>query len=371
MNRTQLLAALKLAAPALGKDTAAQPALSHFCFEGDSFYAYNDITAVVVGLKTGLTLGIHGETLLGVLETSRSEQVEVAIKGRTATLSGAGRVDLPTLERSDFLFSLPDEEPILSAPLGGDIRRALEICLISVADDSLRPEFNGVTLRIGKGGTILFSTDNNTATRMEPRDAKVLARKEAAVVLPRSAADLILKLFPKEGKPVMHVGERIAVVEFGGELGVMLVTKLLGHASNTLDSIFAQHCNGATISPLPEGLPIEIEKARVLTSRNALKECLLSASGKKLVISVDAALGKMRTELPLASPMKGEVVVNPDFVARILPHVTGLDINDNRSVVFFGEGLAHIVSAAPRAAAAPEVSQAPSRQTTVDDDIPF
>ena len=97
MKRLPLLAALKLAAPALGDDEPL-PAHAHFCFEDDSFYAYNDIVAVIVGMKTGLNFGLHGQTLLGVLSTSRSEDVEfkqakgaegVVVDGKRFTMGGS------------------------------------------------------------------------------------------------------------------------------------------------------------------------------------------------------------------------------------------------------------------------------------------
>lgn len=380
MKRTTLLSALKVAAPSLGKeDKALLPALTHFCFEDDQFYAYDDQTAVIVGLKTGLTVGLHGETLLGVLEASRTEDVEVKVKGSTATISGAGRVELPVLDRGDFVFSLPNEEPILSVPLAQDIKRALEICLISVTEDSLRPEYNGVTLRIGKSGTVLFSTDNLTASRMAPQGAKVIARKEAAVVLPKGAAELILKLFPEEGKPKMHLTEHIAIIEFGGAPEVTLITKLLGQPSEVLDKIFEQHVDGVGGCKLPEGLDAEIRKAQVLTSRDSLKECTIVAERGQLVVSVSAVLGKMRAVLELPDKkLVGSVVVDPNYVARLLPYVSMLHINDGRSLVLRAEGLDHIISTVPKAVpAAEEVSKPQGKVVrSVDDidpdaDIPF
>lgn len=382
MKRTDLLAALKLAAPALGDDGAAQPALSHFCFEDDQFYAFNDLVAVVVGYPTGLKLGLHGATLIGVLGASRAEDIEFKVKGSTVAITGAGRVELPALSAEDFVFALPDEEPIMSVTLGPDIRAAIELCLISVADDSLRPEFNGVTLKIGKGGTVLFSTDNQTLTRAEPKGTKVPSRKEAALVLPKMAAELLLKLLAVDGQAKAHIGEKLAIIEIAGTPEVTLITKLLGTPSNKLDDVFKQHVGadvGASCA-LPEGLDAEITKARVLTSRDALKECTLVAEKGTLTVSVNATLGKMRSVLKLADKkLDGRVCVNPDFVARVLLHVSHMQINSDRSLVLSAEGLSHIISGIAQrhpqeAPKEPAAKAAPMRGKAVEfdpDDIPF
>lgn len=377
MKLAPLLAALRLAAPALGKDDKVMlPALSHFCFDDDNFLAFNDQVAVIVGLKTGLTLGLHGETLLGVLGAQRGEDVEIKVKGRTATLSGSGKVELPILEKNEFVFQLPAEEPVLSIPLGPDVRRALELCLISAGEDSLQPHFNGVTIRIGKQGTVLFSTDNVTASRVRPPSAKLPSRKEAGVVLPKEAAELVLKLSPAEGKPTMHIGERVVVVDFGGEPDVTLVAKLLGAPSSRLDDVFRDHAEKAAGFPVPAGLDAEIEKAKVLTSRDPLKECTLSVAKGTLVVEAQGALGRMSTALKIESKTaEGEVTVPPENVARMLPHTKLLHINAGRSLVLQSEGFDHIVAAVPKAAPATPVELPPPpprpKRGIEDDDIPY
>lgn len=361
MNRAALLAALKTAAPALGDDGSALPALAHFCFEDDSLLAYNDVVAVIVAYKTGLTLGLHGSTLLGVLGAARAEDVEIKVKGSTATLVGGGRVELPVIDKADFVFTLPEAEPILAAPLSEEIRQAIEVCLISVAEDSMRPEYNGVTFRILKTGALLFSTDNNTATRVELK-AKIVGRKEAALVLPKVAADLVLKLFPKDGKPTITICEKIAIVQFGGNPDVTLVTKLLGTPSMKLDEVFKLHATEGDGCPLPDGLSAEIEKAIVLTSRDSLKEVTLFAGKGELSITVSASLGKMRTTLPLEDKkIVGSVTVSPEYLKRILPFVSRFSINDERSLVLHdgaGGVLSHIVSAVPKAQVVEEATEA-------------
>lgn len=388
MKRLPLLAALKTAAPALGDDDPL-PALAHFCFADDSFYAYNDIVAVIVGLKTGLDLGLHGQTLLGVLGASRSEDIEFKpAKGVPGIMVTGSNVRMPTLSKRDFVFNLPAEDPLLSLTLSEDMRAALQTCLMSVTDDSMRPEYNGVTVRIGKTGTVLFSSDNITATRVSPPAAKVPARKEAALVLPRMACDLILKLFQDGAKPKMSIGEKVALVEFGGEPNVMLMTKLLGQPSMKLAQVFEEHA-GAQVSwcGLPAGFAEAIEKARVLNSRDAVKECALIAHKGKLIVETAATLGTLHEELPITNAkLNVSVNVNPDFVARMLPFVGAFFINDNSSLVLGGGpdmSVGHIIAAIPKAApagephprpqpaAAPKSVGAKTNTDFEDDDIPF
>ena len=357
MNRQALLAALSIAAPALGDDGTALPVLSHFCFEGDTLYAFNDIVCVVVGFETGLNLGLHGATLLGVLKATRSEEVEVKVKGSVATITGAGKSELPVLPAADFIFNIPDEEELLSSALGEEIRKGIEACLVSVAADSLRPEYNGVTLRITKTGVQLFSTDNVSATRVELK-GKLAGRKEAALVLPKLAAELLLKLFSKEGTPRIRVTEKIAIVEFGGEPSVTLITKLLGTPSGKFDKVFADH-EPKVLCELPEGIESEIEKALVLTARDSPRECFLMATVGELVVSAGSvkSLGKMKSSLKLAEKkLIGAANVNPEYVKRALPFADKFALNDERSLVFVDEaiGLTHIIAVVSTAKPAAE-----------------
>lgn len=390
MNRASLLAALRIAAPALGDDTGAMPALSHFCFEDDTFYAWNDLVAVIVSYKTGLNVGLHGATLLGVLGATRAETVELkpSKDGETYQLVGGGNVKLPALPPDQFMFNLPDDPPNSTVSLTQDIKQALEVCLISVSDDSLKPEYSGVTLLIDKTETVFYSTDNVSATRVRPPAAKVPGRVKAAMVLPKPAADLLLKLFPSEGSPKMWVGEKVAIVEFGGDPEVTMVTKLLGAPSTKLADVFDKHVP-KTFAKIPEGFGAEIEKAKVLCARDSLKELHINVSKEQVNLGVlHATLGKMHSHLKVEGIPDGEIVVNPELVARILPFVSMFAVNSEASLVFAGgakDATVHIVSAVPRAVPAtqePDRSPPPTvvrggrgqpteRIAVDDDDIPF
>lgn len=351
MKLIPLLDALKIAAPALGElSKTPLPVLEHFCFADDSLYAYNDRMTIIVEHPTQLSVGLHGATLLGILGASAAEEVEINIKGKIATLSGSGKIELPVMDPADFVFTLPDEEPALSVALSEDMLSSIEMCLLSVGEDSLRPEYNGIALRTGKDGMVLYSTDNVTATRAQPAGMKIISRKAVVAVLPKEACVQILKLFKQGSKPQMHLGEKVAIIEFGGEPAVTLVAKLLGEPSAKLAEVFDEHTAGATPWPVPEGLEREIAKAQVLTSRDPLKECVIVVEEGQMEVSVQATLGKMNSTLPITDKKAaGEVRVNPDHVARILPHVSHLHINDGRSLVFSKNGLTHLVSSAPKA----------------------
>jgi hypothetical protein len=349
MKTATLRKALLLAKPCLGPNDGPLPIMSHFCFMPDCVYAYNDVVATIVEVETGLACALHGETLAALLEVANVDELKVKIDAGKSVAQmdvGNGWIKVPSLPDKDFLFSLPEIEPVLKLRLTDEVRRALELCLMSVGTDSLKPEFAGVTVIFSKGQAVFFSTNNETASRYIATD-KVMGRKDVSFVLPAAACEQILKLQGAIGEGTMVVGNGAVMITYNdkdGKLVATMVSKLV-EATADFATVLARHLS-APASSTPPLLFMELKKAAVLLGRESSKRCTMSFDKGKITVRASGMLGSMDTDV--AYPDKkvtGAVEVDPEIVLRVLPYTDHLAVNNGESLVFTGGGYTIVVAA--------------------------
>lgn len=378
MKPADLLAALKIAQPSLGAAENVLPILSHFCFIDEALYSYDDTTAIIVELKTGLTCALHGDTLIGLLEASaKAADVKIELSDAGAKLDvGTGLVKVPMLHQRDFVFSLPDEQPAFALPFSDDTARAFETCLLSVGKDTLKPEYTGVTVQVENGSPVFYSTDNATASRFRP-EKKIIGRtKGFSAVIPEDACSKLLKMRSSLGRDEsvqIKMGARVAIAEFPGEPPVTVVAKVLAAKPELFTEVFAAHADSAQFFAVPEGFAAEVRKATVLLSRESVKQLVLAFSKGKVTLLASGTLGSMKTALTCESKADAGWCGSPDDLARVLPYVDKLAVNSERSLIVSGGGLTHILSS--RQGWKLEQPKPPPKKGAalddMDDDIPF
>lgn len=345
MKTAALIKALNLAKPSLGaQDTI--PILAHFCFDNDIIYSYNDITAILIDEKTGLSGALLGDTLIGLLEASNDEDVEIKmdVKASCANIKfSSGTAKVPTLPLSEFVFQFPEGETSFDLPLTKGVIKAIETCLMSVSADSLKPEFAGVTLDVNKTGVVLYSSDNITASRYVIE--KKIGRKIVSVVIPTIACQHLIKLSSVCGTEdtKLSVGDGFAIAAF---TGATLFTKLLEANAEAFAKIFSGHTDSAKLFDIPEGLGMEIAKAKVVLGSDQIKECFIKFDKNKVALTATGTLGKVDTSLSVKGAGSGTVNVSPEIVARALPLAKQVAVNDARSLILYGDSLTHIISSA-------------------------
>jgi DNA polymerase III sliding clamp (beta) subunit (PCNA family) len=362
IKTASLLAALNIAKSSLGSSDSVYPVLAHFCFMGDIVYAYNDQTAIIVEEDTGLNCALHGETLLGILAVAGAEEIAVKISDGAAELKlKSGWVKVPALDESQFMFVLPDEEPILTVPFTDEIATAIERCLMSVNTESVRAEFTGVSIRINQSGITFFSSDNATATRYVP-EGKFVSRKVLAAVIPQAACEQMLKL--RKGDAKLKIGEKFGVFESDG---VTLLTKLAPANISIFESVFATHTDKHEFWKLPEEMAREIAKANVLLGRESVKECVITFAPTQAVITAAGILGSMKATVNLVKTVSGPVGVvriDPTHVLRAIQYADKFTVTDQKSLVLAGGSMSYVVSSKA------VVAEIPPASGTIDDDIP-
>lgn len=377
MKSSQLLSALKIAQPSLGTAEDVLPVLSHFCFMGDALYAYDDTTATIVELQTGLSCALHGDTLIGLLEASTSvDDVQIEQSDAGAKLDvGTGWVKVPMLHEKDFVFALPDDQPIFSLPFTDDAAKAFEACLLSVGKDALKPEFMGVTVAVVDGVLVFYSSNNASASRYQPEKKTITRTKSFAAVIPEEGCSKLLKLRSSLGRDEsvkVAIGTRGAVGTFAGTPSVTLFTKVMPAKPELFSGVFTKHVDSAEQFDMPPGLANEVKKAAILLARESVKELVITFAGAKITLSATGTLGTMRTSLDVQTKLSGAVCVNPDDLLRVLPLADKLAINDEVSLIIVGGGFSHILSSRQGWSAqkkAPDKKKGPVDD--LDDDIPF
>ena len=343
MKAADLLKVLNVAKPALGSADSVLPVLSHFCFDGEAAYAYNDIAAIIVENSTGLRCALHGDTLTALLGAAGDTDVMIKVHGNAAKLDfGKGSdADLPYLPPETFIFKFPDESvqfPI-KLTVTPELLKGLDLCLLSVSNDALSPEFSGVTFHTKKDGMTFYSSDNETASRFTP-SAKVIGRTALAVVVPQQTCQHLSKLYTAgaEGQQLsLNADLAIGVFPAAG-----LVSKLLPAQPDMFERVFSGHCDGAVQVPIPPGFVREITKAQIVTAKDQVKVCQLVFKDGTLTVVAVGMLGNTRGTLPCAG--EGAVAMPPDKLLRALPFVDKFAVNDGKSLVLSGNGFTHIIS---------------------------
>jgi len=376
MKVAPVVKALSLAKPSLGAADSVLPILSHFCFMDDMVYAYNDIVATVVFVPpTGLVCGLHGDTLLGILEASGAEDATVTLDetGTSAKLDvSGGRVKVPALAEQDFIFVLPDAEPIASIKVSDELIRGMELCLKSVGNDSLRPEFAGVTFVLKDKKASFFSTNNETAARYMVAD-QIAGRKEIAVVIPPQACEQLIRLQKALGGGTIAFIDGNMTVEYETDVGLLavLVSKTFAARADLMQSVFTAHADTKTqFAPIPAALARELKKATVVLARDSAKACLIYVRDGSWFIEASGDLGSMTGQVLGDKKTAGSVVVGPDTLLQMMGHTDSVKINESSSIVLSKGGYTGIISHM-QAAAAKFGKAGASPVDGLADDIPY
>lgn len=297
------------------------PILTHFCFLDDVVYAYNDISAVVVQLPTGLMAGIKGETLLGVLPTL-GEEVEIAAgkEGVINLTSGKIKLKLAAMPHTAFLFEPPAEEPCVILNASKAVLRGLARVVTTVGQNAMHREFTGVTVERDKDNSInVYSTDDIRLSRLvlNEDDVVIENRKRTRWLIPaqtvRQLIEVCTALGDTEGDRLINLGEDWLIFEGPG---VSVYSKLMPETPPDYKGMVAQVMPPDDAwQKLPEAAVVAFKRAEVLTSKETQPKLLAKSVGKVLRLEVegDNALGSFTEDVSLqkANDMGAYLSVDP------------------------------------------------------------
>jgi len=169
-----LLSVLKKAKPALSYNDIV-PVLSHFCFDRNRVFAYDDISAIEVELDhdSGMECAVPGDALFKVLSSiSPDKPVKIVSGSGNIKLSyGRSKLELFTLPRDSFLYDPMEVTGFdLMGRLDGAAARGfidvLQSVMFSVGTNAASQFELGVNVRFTKKGPMqMLSTDGVSISR--------------------------------------------------------------------------------------------------------------------------------------------------------------------------------------------------------------
>jgi DNA polymerase III sliding clamp (beta) subunit (PCNA family) len=322
MKTSELISALDLCKSSLlGSDFL--PILSHFCFDDTIVYAYNDVSAIIVDVDTGLECAVKGALLLGLLNTL-GEEVELKVTDKGLCLkSGKVLPYLATLPAKEFVFRIPEEEAITQVVLTEEMINGLKLCCTSVGEDAMQKEYTGVTFSFVKGGFKIYSTNAATASRFEVSTRPSSTPRK--VLVPANSCRQITELWSNAGheKEVrLSIGEDWLWVTFDNA-GVF--TKLMTEDPPDYESAFSQ-MESVKWYKMPSSFPTTIKRAQIISKPEWLQQGATTISNTNLILETDdedrklsarieTGLGKFNEDfkLELDKPFKG--IIRPETAA--------------------------------------------------------
>lgn len=265
MKRLDLLNKLECVEPALSTNDLV-PVLGHFCFTGDTLFAYNDRIGLSTPLITDFQGAVPGKLLLGLLKASKAESLDIEADDKEIALrvpKSKSVYRLAMLPPKSFVFEMPKLKR--NGPCTMDFCEAIKVCLSAVGSDTSVPEHMGVTLIPDKSGCSFYSTDDATMAHVYVK-ANIA---DSRVIVPTRWCKQLLDLTKLKDNTVtgMEITTDYA----------LLVTKeatLFGRILQSKNPIdfhehFDQHVTPEAdkqLVPMPSKLELILERAAILAS---------------------------------------------------------------------------------------------------------
>lgn len=323
MNTDELATAIQLASPSLVTSNYI-PVLSHLCFTKKSMYAYDDVSAIFVGVDTGLNCALRGSTLSQLVSVC-GPQLKFKPNGESVLLtSGRAKYDLPMLGPKEFVYEEPDEDwNNLELDLTPDLRTGLAMCTQSVSKDPLlHKEWTAVAVRTGGSGTMLYAFDGVGLIKYtsEVKGGK----KERAFMLPESVCTQIGALCTRllespEDKATLNVGKTHVQLTFAtAKPEVRLVGKLLPGTLPDYEALIEGLKLTAKPFSIPKGFHNAMKAVLTMVAGESMPQCTITVDGSEMVVEGHGTLGAAETLLELAKPVRkpATVVLNPSRLVR-------------------------------------------------------
>lgn len=335
MKRSELLAALRLVAPALAAKPLV-PVFSHLCFDGKMVIAYDDVVALRAPCPLDIQGALLGSLLLSILASSTSEEAVFDIKDSEVTVKlGHTRAKLAVLPSDEFLFKEPSRKGGVKLPLAEGLLASLRLACRCQETDGQPTALTGVTIAFGKKKATLYATDSvsvvhaTAACGCEKLDGK-------AVILPIRFCELLLKM--GKGDLIFTESGDLVVVGDGVELFGRVVQ---GADPQQYERVF----EGARLNNVPEA-DVPTTLARCL-ERSALlnrEEIELSYTNGRLNLYSSGLGGELRDSLKVDfGPDPVEVITSASHVARYLDATERIGFCD-RCVLLEGKGFRVLVA---------------------------
>ncbi len=337
MNRTDLVAALKRAAPCLSSRDIVE-AHACFFFGGGNVQAYDDIVAIEAPCDIGdFEGGVRGKVLLDYLSASRARGVEFIEKSEELEVkAGRGRLKLAVLPREDLTIDWPEKD-IPAITVTEELLQGLRAAFISVGLDPSAEERYGITIWVEDGTVYLYSTDDLSVTEAIVPDVEGADDFEGLItILPPRWCELVLA-----GEPPTEIHLSESWVEATYEDGTRIFTRTLPDAKPEVLLRILDNTDWSEFEPIPKGMDACLQKSLVVLGAAEDQSSDVYVKAGKLRFTTVGTYGTARDFVPFDHD---DVIVRarPSLLRRALPFASGLSIGE--AIAFEGDGFRHLVS---------------------------
>lgn len=346
LNREELLAALKLAEPALASK-GPNPAWNNYLFSEVAVLAFDDLLAIKVPYKSGLSGCLPGASLLGVLSSSGATELEVlSMEGSVLKAKlGRSKLELPMGKTADFKFEEPKIQGAKAVPLTADLLGGLAKVSVALGWDSLQPWSFGVTLAPAKGGLQLLATNNFSMARVVVAEKFTL---EEAALLPPRFVESLLRHTKRDPAVRLYVWEAGDWVAASFESGAVMYCRTSPQADPTkYEEVLAGLMSGELL-PIPKSLDGSLGRARVFLTSPVVSErvALFRVSKDRLHVEVGTDRGSLRDVHKFPGHADVSIKAPPELILAALPHTERLGFVPDRAVRMQGPGFDYVISGA-------------------------
>jgi len=342
-DREELLQVLDVAKLAIDQREFI-PILSHFCFHGRSVTAYNDFIGVQVQCKTNFALALQANTLLRLLNSVHSKEVEIGVADKLVFFrSGKPRTGvrarLPFMSEKDFFFKWPALKRLSSAEMPKKVAakffKGIELCLSSVGDQM--PAQMGVTLNEAGKFLCMYSTNNKAISKFRMAALGVTAKN---IIIPTIFCKAVLKAADVYGRDdvVFYTAKDFVIAKFGKEC---LVYGKLVNNKDPLDfeKVIKEHLSAEYKNEkqkLAEGFAEGFQRALLILDSDLSKLVTVELDRNTVSIEAKSPLGKLKSGSRFANTWPRKTFrVDAELAARAVESAT--DVYFGKRVIVFSK----------------------------------
>ena len=328
LKRDQLCTALQSLTPGLASNEIIQQS-THFIFDKDRIYTFNDQIMVAQEFNTGIKGSIGGQTLLKVLQKIPDETItleptddEIIIRGKNKEIGlklTPASIDIPfSISNTDW-YKLPTK-----------FVEGLKLCIISTSRDATKGPLVCIRLKDDQ----LTSCDNYRLTIYQ-LDTKF----EFTFLLPRTAAEHLIRYSPT------LFSSTAEWLHFMNEEKTVFSCRSV--ADNYPDIGQLLDFKGEWVK-FPSGFKDAIERAGLLSTAefDYERKVQLTLSDGEIECKGEGEDGWFRetNELQYQGDTKS-FNIHPTYLGEILSHISKVRLGDDK-LLFRGKDFQHVIALA-------------------------
>lgn len=380
LNREDFLKVLKQAEPALSSQEFL-PILTHYCFDGKTVTAFNDMQTIQIKMPLEFKGGLPGH-MTKLLDSYKSETIELVPTSDTEVLlkCGKSKIKMALLPETMFLHKTFPLKGLPKIKLEETFKDAITRCLLAVGSDPTHEEQTGVCLQTDGGKVVMYSTDNQTISKCTTKCKLVGGEYEAPaqIVLPSPFCNTLISFLSnfKAEEVYLYLGEGFVTAKVG-DYASLTSKVFLKDTRMLFEEYMAKHVaeNGQEPQDIPEEFKSALERSLIVLMRSIDKKTSCVVEGNVLTMVTETPEGESTDRIEFDSELcdkKLSFKIDPNLIKRVIPYTTKimfllrtLFLYDDRYTYV----CAHYANTPPAAAKAeekPKKKKAPVK--TEDDD---